>query len=319
MAKFKITSDLVNSIVKQDHSKYLKNINKNINQVLALSIDALSKKVSYINVKNVLLQPVNELITNSFVDNSGCVYFLGIDNAQLELNTMKKTNIWRNFKERLKYAWSARKLFKRRRRRSRRKRELQQIEELSKVKFDPSKYSIYNLAEDLQTSMCNNLSETTILSLKDSKISIIGKEDFGSNTEITIYLVSHNEQSFKYFSANKRGFIEVNINSRLEQISLKLNDVGDNFNKLLKIFNTLYYNVNGHMPNQVYLESLLCAVPNELFDGMDIYKVFLKVINFLKVKSIRNIQSINDMTKNINEDIVCGNCGIEFNKLFNLI
>ena len=79
MAKIQITQELINSIVKQDHSKYLKNINKMVNKVLSLSVESLARKVSYINLKNVVLQPVNELLNNGFVDNSKCIYFLGID------------------------------------------------------------------------------------------------------------------------------------------------------------------------------------------------------------------------------------------------
>ena len=127
MAKIQITQELINSIVKQDHSKYLKNINKMVNKVLSLSVESLARKVSYINLKNVVLQPVNELLNNGFVDNSKCIYFLGIDNVQLELNTSKKTNLWRNFKERLKFAWSNRKLFKRRKRKRKHKKTEEKI------------------------------------------------------------------------------------------------------------------------------------------------------------------------------------------------
>ena len=115
MSNIKVNRDLVLSIVKQDKKKFVRNIEKLVNSLVAQSVDALSKKVSYINLKNVTLQPVNELLNNSFVDNSKCIYLLGIENAQLELNTTKKLNFWRNLKERFKFAWSNRKLFKRRR------------------------------------------------------------------------------------------------------------------------------------------------------------------------------------------------------------
>ena len=115
MPNIQITRELINSIANQDNKKFVKNINKKVNETVALAIDNLSSKVSYINLKNVVLQPVNELINNSFVDNSSCVYFLGVDSAQLEINTTRKMNFWRNFKERLKFAWQNRKLFNRRR------------------------------------------------------------------------------------------------------------------------------------------------------------------------------------------------------------
>ncbi len=318
MAKIRVTKELINSIVRQDHEKYLKKLNKAVNQVLTASIEALSKKVSYINVKNVVLQPVNEVLNNSFIDNSSCKYFLGIDNAQLELNTIKSTNFLRNFKERFKYAWENRKLLKKKRRKTRRKRK-EEENKITNIKFDPSKYTMYNLSEDLQNCICSVLTETSLIGLKDCKISILGRDDFDCNTEIILYLVSKNDEIYKFYSSNKKGFIEVNIDKRIDLISKKLKETGDNLTQILKIFNTLFYNVNGKMPNQIYLESVLYYVPSNLYQGDDIYKIFLKIVNFLKLKSIRNIKSINDSSKNINDDIVCGNCGLEFNKVLNLL
>ncbi len=317
MAKIKITRELINSIVRQDNAKYLKKVNKTVNQLLASSIDILSQKVSYINVKNVVLQPVNELLNNSFIDNSSCIYFLGVDNAQLELNTLKSTNFWRNFKERFKYAWANRRLIKKKRRRKKRKRK--EEDSIEKIYFDASKYTIYNLAEDLQTSICSLLTETSLISLKNCRLSILGRDDLGFNTEIVIYLVSKNDESYKFYTTNKKGFIDINLNSRIDILSKKLSETGDYLSQIMKIFNTLYFNVNGSMPNQIYLESILNYVPSQLYQGADIYKIFLKIVNFLKLKSIRNINSINDVSKNINEDVVCGNCGLGFNKVLNLL
>ena len=319
MAKLQINEDLIKTITNQNKDKFLKNRNKTVNTLVALSVDALSKKVSYINTKNVILQPVNELINDSYVDNSNCVYFLGIENAQLELNSTKKLNIWKNFKYRLVYAWKNRKVFKRKRRFWRKRKINKDEGNLEKIKFDPAKYSMFNLAEDLQTSMVNFLTETSIIELKDTMLKIIGKDDFGSTASIIIYLVSYSNGKFKYFLPNKRGFVELDINSRVNKINEKITAVGPNFVDVLKVFNTLYYNINSHMPNQIFMESLLCSVPNELFEGNDIYKVFKKIINYVSIRSLSSIQSINDSSKNICNDNVCGNCAIYFNKMVNLV
>ena len=257
MPRLQITRELINSIANQDNKKFVKNINKTVNNVLAQAIDNLSSKVSYINLKNVALQPVNELISNAFVDNSNCVYFLGIENAQLELNTSKKMNFWRNFKERLKYAWENRKLFNRRKKKRRIKKIKIEANSEKKVNFDPGKYNIYDLAEDMQYSVSNYLSETTIITLNDNSLHIVGKDDFGSNTAIIIYLVSMNEKSFKYYAGRTKGFIEIDINKRIKLVNEKINLVGDNYIKMIKIFNSLFYNVNGFMPNQIFIESIL--------------------------------------------------------------
>ena len=290
-----------------------------VNKVLSLSVESLARKVSYINLKNVVLQPVNELLNNGFVDNSKCIYFLGIDNVQLELNTSKKTNLWRNFKERLKFAWSNRKLFKRRKRKRKHKKTEERIQELSQISFDPSKYTIYQLTEDMQNTICSFLSETSLVYLKNNRLQIFGRDDFGSNAEIVIYFVCKTGDNYKFFTANKRGFYELDINTRLNALNKKIDKVGENFTKMLKIFNTLCYNLNGNMPNQIYIESILCYIPDSLYEGTDIYKVFLKIINYLRIRSLREIPSINNPSKNINNDIVCGNCVMEINKLLNSV
>ena len=320
MSKLEITRELINSIANQNNKKFVKNINKRVNETLELAIDNLSAKVSYINLNNVTLQPVNELLNDSFVDNSNCIYFLGIDSAQLEMNTAKKMNFWRNFKERLKYAWENRKAFGRRRKKRKRKKKMK-LEEVKheKVSFDPSKYSIYDLAEDMQHSISNYLSETTLITLLDNSIQILGKEDFGSNTSIIIYLVNMQDKNFKYYAGRKKGFIDIDIVNRVKTINNKIDEVGSNYNKMLKIFNSLFYNVNGFMPNQIFIESILNYCPNELYDGEDIYNVYVKIVNYLSLKTIREIKSIHDKNKTINEDIVCGYCGIAFNKMLNAI
>lgn len=320
MPKLQVTKELINSIANQDNKKFVKNVNKRVNESLALAIDNLSNKVSYINLKNVTLQPVNELLTDSFIDNSNCVYFLGIENAQLEMNTTRKMNIWRNLKERLKFAWENRKLFNKRRRKKRRRKKVETADNLeNKVKFDPSKYSIYDLAEDMQYSICNYLIDTTVVTLVDNSLQIVGKEDFGSNTSIIVYLVNMTENKFKYYAGRKKGFIEIDINKRINAINNKINEIGENFIKMLKIFNSLFYNVNGYMPNQIFLESILINCPNDLFDKDDLYKAYIKIINYLSLTTIRNIKSLNDENKTINEDIVCGNCGIAFNKMLSAL
>jgi len=318
MPKIQITRELINSIANQNNKKFVKNVNNRVNETLALAIDNLSSKVSYINLKNVTLQPVNELITNSFVDNSNCVYFLGIENAQLEMNTAKKMNFWHNFKERLKFAWENRKAFGKRKKKKRKKK-MKLEEQKPHTRIDPSKYSIYNLAEDLQESLSNYLSETTIITLFDNAVEIVGKDDFGSNTSIIVYLVNMSENIFKFYAGRKKGFINIDIKKRIDIVNDKIKQVGENYVKMLKIINSLFYNVNGFMPNQFYIESVLNSCPNELFNNKDIYKVYIKIINYLSLKTIRNIKSINDETKTINEDIVCGNAGIAFNKMLNVI
>lgn len=319
MAKLKISKELITNIAEQENLKYINTISKKTNQILSVALKKMSTQVSYLTMDNIVLQPVNELMSGAFVDNSSFVYFLGIKNAQLEMNTGRKTPIWQSIKERLKYAWTNRKMYKRKRKKKKKKKEENNID-IKQQEFDPSKYTIYNLTEDLQNALTNYLSESSIIYINGNQLQIVGKDDFGSNTRIIIYVVNYDGEYYKYFTGKKKKeFININIQSRYKALESKIEAVGDNFIKMIRIFNSLYYNANNIIPNQVFIESILCSCPEDLFYGKTIYNCFLKIVNYLSVKSLKNIISINDSNKTIFQDDVCGNCSFGFNKMMNLI
>ena len=321
MAKIEISKELIYNLANQENNKYVRQINKKINTIIAESIARLSEKISYISLKNTILQPANELITGAITDNSVFAYFLGINSQQLQLNTQRKTNFWKNFKERLKFAWQNRKtiLKKRRRKRKKKNKSPQQEQDNNTLKFDPIQYNIYNMTEDIQSAIVYYLSETSLVYLYNNRLEIIGKDDFGANTKIIIYVVSFDGTNFKYYAGRKKGYIDVNFNNRIQNLENKIKAVGNNFIKMLKIFNYLYYNTNGYQANQIFMESVLCYIPDELYKNDDIYKVFLKIINFILLKSIKNVNSIMDDKTSIFKDVLCQNNGIGFNKMINSI
>ena len=151
MAKITVSRDLVLSIANKDNRKFVNNVNEKVNDLLASSIEDLSSQVSYISLDNTVLQPANELFNDSMVDNSYFIYLLGVESVQLDLNTAKKSRFWDSLKTRLKIAWQNRKMFKKKKKRRKKKN---QEETVLDVKFDPSKYTVYDLAEDLQKTMC---------------------------------------------------------------------------------------------------------------------------------------------------------------------
>ena len=253
------------------------------------------------------------------IDNSSFTYFLGISSAQIELNTTNKSAFWKNLLESIKYAWSNRRLFRKNKKKKRRKKDKDKDEPSQDFKFDPSRYNIYSLTDDLQDSLIQFLPETAIVYAKENNIQIVGKEEFGSNTLINIYVVNYDGDIFKYYAGRKKGFIEINLESRLSALNRKIDSVGENFVKMIKILNTLYYNVNNSFPNQVLIESVLIHCPDEYFKGDDIYSVFIKVVNYLCLKSLKDVKSINDFSKNVLDDIVCGNSFFGYNRMLNSI
>lgn len=320
MAVINVSKDLINNIANQENKKFIKSTTKLVNQIISASIKDLSEKISFVSMKNVVLQPANELISGAFIDNSNFVYFLGVENYQLEINTSKKIPFWQNFKERLKLAWINRKrIYKRKKKHHKSKRNDNLHQNNIAKSFDINKYTIYNLTEDIQNTIINYLSETSMVYLNNNILQIIGKDDFGSNTKIIIYVLSYDGNYFKYFAGKKKGYINININNRLKILSEKYSSIGDNFINILKIFNSLYYNTNGNNCNQIFIESILCSVPEDLFYGDDIYKIFVKIVNHLSIKPLREVKSINDSNLTIIKDEVCGNCILGFNKMMNKI
>lgn len=316
MASLNVSKDMIINIAEQENKKYIKLTNQLVNNVLALAIEDLSQKISFISIKNAILQPANELVSGGFIDGSNFVYLLGIKNVQLELNTSRKLPFLQNLKERFKWAWANRKpLFYRKRKRKKRKKDT--TDSVQNIKFDVNKYSIYNLAEDLQKAIANHISETSIISLNGNILKLIGKDDFGANTKIVVYVVSFDGVNYKFYAGKKRGYINLDINKRVDKLNKKISLVGENFIKILKIFNALYFNTNGTMCNQIFLESILCSCPDELYEGDDIYKAFVKLVNHISFNPLKEIKSINNDELSIYEDIVCGDCVVGFRKMLN--
>lgn len=315
MSKIKISKSLINSIATQNNNVYLEKTHDLVKEVVSASVLSLTEKLSYVTTNNVVLQPVNELLSGAFCDNSEFVYFLGIENAQLELNTAKSTNFWSKIAQRFKYAWENRR--KKKRKKRKKKKSVEENEPQKPQKME--NYSIYNLAVDFQSALANQLSETSIVYLNSNLITLIGKEDFGANTKIKLYVVNCNDEVFRYYAGKRRGFIDVNLTSRCDQINNKIKDAGENFITILKIFNVLFYNANSRLPNQVFMESVLFNVPNELFKGEDIYNVFVKIVNFLSIRTIKNTPSINNLDKSIFSDEICGEETYGFTKMMSFI
>lgn len=322
MARINISKEIILSVANRDNSKFVDNIDEKVNNLFSAVIEKLSESISYITPDSVYLQPINELFSGAMVDNSSFVYLLGIDNAQLEMNTQKHSEFLKNLKDRFKAAWENRRFFKKKKKKKRKKKgeETNEPEDIiSNVKFDPSKYDIYSLARDLQDTLILYLSETSICYLKDNYLTIVGRDDFGANTQIIVQVVNYSESLFKQFKSRRKGFTEIDINARFNALETKIDEVGENYIKVLKVLNLLYFNANKTFPNQVFMESILSYCPNNLFEGKDMYDIFVKIINFLYYKPLKEIKSVNNPSKSVLDDEVCGGNIMGYKKMLNVI
>jgi len=310
--KAQISKSLIESIIRNQNTQYIESTNEKVNSLLSYCVDELSKKTAFINLDNVILQPMNELITGAFTDNSSFVYFLGIDNAQLEINTLSATQFWKKFKERVIFAWQNRNSKKKKK-----KKKKDKVEDKKKTTdFNPEKYNLYTLCEDLQNTLASNLCVTSIVYRENNRLRIVGKDDFGSSVQIIIYPVFTDGEIYKYFVDRKKGFIKINNDMRVTALESKVNSVGESFIDIIKVFNVLYYNANRVLPNQIFIESLLCNCPNELFSD-NVYESFIKVLNYLAMADVKNFKSIVNPDKDIFVDQLCGNSAYGYKKMIN--
>ncbi len=299
MANIKIDKNFVESIAKNDNEKFFNNVNEKISLILSSAIDRLAKQVPYISLDNVTLQPFNEILSGAVTDNSTFHYLLGVENGQLELNTFKTNMFWRNFKKRLKYAWENR-------RKRKPKKKKKEDATVSNIDFDASKYNIFNLTDDLFESVRQFLSPTSIISQNDNILYIVGKEDFGGNSKIRIDICFSDGENFKLFTGNKKNLLKYNFTCRVNCLQQKRREAGPNFVKMLKIFNVFYFYTNHEQPNAMFLESVLYNIPDKLYEDRSIYNVFLKIVNYLTLKTINNFNSINDLGLKIYQDKMLG-------------
>ena len=294
-----LSREIVESIVRSSNDEYMLATDEKVRNLVAVAIEELSGKIPFVSFNNVVFQPINELLTGGFSDNSVLEYFLGVDNAQLDINC-HKSEFWRNVKRRVVFAWKNRNANKKRRFRKKKKEEPRKLE-----KFEPETYNINSLARDLQSTLLQYLTNTTVIYLDKNCLKIVGKDDFGANTQIIIHVVLYDGANFKYVVDRKK-MVAVDLENRISAINDKYEMVGENFSYILKVFNTLYYNINKAIPNQIFVESLICNCPNSLFTD-DFYNTFLKVVNFLTMSDVKMFRSIANPDKTVFQDELCGN------------
>ncbi len=301
MANIVIDKSLIENLAKKNNEDYFNKVNDKISLILSNAIENLSSKIPFITAKNIVFQPYNEILSGAITDNTVFHYLLGVENGQLELNTMKVNMFWKNFKNRFKYAWE-----NRRKKKSRRKSKKDKNLNADISNIDISKYSIFNLTDDLFDAIRQYLSETSIIYQDDNVLYIIGKDDFGVNAKIKIEICFYSNDNFKFFINKKKGFKTIDFTCRLNCLHEKIREAGPNFLKILKIFNVLYFYANNERPNAMFMESVLYNIPDKLYEENNVYNCYLKIVNYLTLKPINNFNSINDLSLKIYQDGILG-------------
>ena len=287
----------IDSILLENEKTFSENLTHTLYNVLALAIDELSTKVPFITHDNVIIQPINEVFNGAITPMSKYVFYMGIMSPQLEYNCLNYKDGFKKFRKRLAKAWQdSKRKTKRRKKREELKKSFQNIEF---EEFEPEKYNLDSFKRDLQTAIALNLSNTSLIYNASDRIIIQGKEDFGSISQIEIIPVIYDGTYFKYFINRRKGFINIDMNERLINFNIKYEIVGDNFIKMIKIFNHLFKNITREIPSQFFIESLLYNVPDNLYTGNDLFQITTNIINYLQMTPIEDFVAIHDKTKKL--------------------
>lgn len=290
-----VTRSLIESIAAMDVSEFAQQTEDKVSALVSMAVQDMSKSLPFISVEKCILQPANETFNGAMTPESEFIYFLGLDSPQLEINCIQYNDSWKKFKERLRFAWTNSK-------KKKRKKKKNAVAEAPFI-YQEGKYNLSSLTDDLQVACVRHLMQTSIVYNQEKRLRIIGRDDFGAKTQIFIYPCLMQGDNFKFLISRKKGFFTINFTNRAKLIQEKAGKVGDNFAAMLKILNTLFRSVSSESPNQIFLESLLYNTPDELFEGDDIYDVFLKIVNYLNLTDTSEFCCILNPEMKISEDI----------------
>lgn len=310
--KAQIDRDLIEGLNESSNRHYAENVNSMVYELVANAVRDIGEISPFVNPEKCFLVPANESATGAFSQLSEYDYFLGIDNKQIEFNSKTRKNYWKFIWREFRASWRiGRKKYKKE------KKNVQpKLESVEKYKLSDFRY-------DLTRKMANYLSETTLLFNTPNGVSIVGKEDFGTNTRINIYVCCYDSKTevYKMFNEAKNKYFDVCFGTRFELLDRKDKETNGQFVDMLKIFNALFSKNYNKIPNQILLESLLYNVPNKLYYDGDFYRTFVNVSNYLRLSNPKNFVSICSGERNIFEEplIIKANAQVDFGKIVTML
>ncbi len=302
----------IENILKENDTLFSEKLNESLVNVVSLAIEDLSTKIPFVTLENCIIQPVNETFSGALTPMSKYMYLLGIGSPQLEANCVNYSRSFQKFRKKLVQAWNdSRRKSKRKMKKEALKKSLEgpKFEE-----FEPERYNIESFKHDLQTALAQHLSETSIVYNTSDRLIIQGKDDFGSISQIELIPVIYDGEVFKYFISKRKGFMKINMKQRLLNFNIKFESVGENFLKELKIFNTLFKNITKEIPSQFFLESLLYNVPDQIYQGNDLYQITVNIINYLNMANMEDFVTTEDKSLKLFKSPLTKNSIILFSK-----
>ncbi len=309
--KNQLNRELIESLSESNNQQFLKQINNTIFNLMSMVVEGVSMRSPFIRAEKCVLLPVNEIYLGAVSQLSEYDYFLGVENPQIEFNSKNKKNFWKIALREFKASWRlGRKKYKKEK-------------EARVVDTTIDKYKIADFRHDVVKQLAELLTPTSLISEHRQYVSIKGRDDFGANVKINIYVCvydSHNN-TFKLLNEVKNKYTIVDFGDRFKNLDYKKEPCGENFVKMVTILNALYSKNYNKIPNQILVESLVYNCPNLLFDKKDVYQTFINVINYVRLANPRDIVSICNANKNIFEEplILGRGSQMEFSKIISML
>ena len=308
-----LNKDLIEGLRDSTNVEFVDNLNYATFALVNQALIDLSNKSSYIQPEKAYLTPVNEIYLHAMTSQSEYTYFLGIANTEIELNSLDKKHYFKNLWKRFVRA------FKMSRKKKKKKRKDKEV--TPTVSVTKEKYTIDELKNDFIYYLSNLISTSSIIYEYEDHISIIGKEEFGTNVKINIYITMYDEKNgiFKMYNARKNRYYEVDLNERFKNLDKKINSC-ENFINVVKIYNSLYSKAYNKVPNQILIESLVFNCPDILFEH-DVYQTFLNVSNYIRMTDTDALRSICNNSKSVFKEklIVDAGAQVEFARLLRVL
>lgn len=307
-----LNKDLIEGLRDSTNLEFVNNLNYTVFSLVDQALKDLSNKSSFIQPEKAYFMPVNEIYTGATTSQSAYTYFLGIANTEIELNSTDKKHFFKNFWKRIVRAWKMSK---------KKKKKRKKIEERTLTVVTKEKYTIDDLRNDFVYYLSNLISTSSIIYEYEDHIMVVGKEDFGTNVKINIYITMYDEKNgvFKMYNGRKNRYYDVDLNERFKNLANKMESC-ENFVNMIKIYNSIYSRAYSKVPNQILIESLVYNCPAVLFEH-DVYQTFLNVSNYIRMIDVDALRSICDNTKSIFKEklIIDAGAQVEFAKLIRVL
>ncbi|MGN1200807.1 MAG: hypothetical protein ACI4R8_00890 [Candidatus Caccovivens sp.] len=306
-----LNRELIEGLNEGSNSEFAGYLNEVVENLFAQVISDVSTKSPFIRTDKCVLLPVGENYSGAICQLSEYSYILAIENPQMEHNSKLKKNWWKLVWREFRASWRI----------GRKKKYKKQKSEPTLETLE--KYKISDFRHDVVMNLANYLSESSIIHEYSNSLSVIGKEDFGSNVKINVLIcmIDATSGNLKIFKENKNKFYSFSFGNRYRNLEQKKREIGSQFVELIKLFNVVYSKKYDKIPNQILIESLVYNCPKILFDKNDLFKTFVNVVNYVRLKNPKSITSICDEGKNIFEEplIIDKNSQIEYSKVISML